>query len=40
MLKIQNLSKTYRGGKQAVRNLSLHVAAGDLYGFIGPNGAG
>lgn len=40
MLKIQNLSKTYRGGKQAVRDLSLHVAAGDLYGFIGPNGAG
>lgn len=40
MLTIQNLTKTYRGGKTAVENLSLTAEAGDIYGFIGHNGAG
>lgn len=40
MLKIKNLSKTYKGGKKAVDNLSLQVADGDIFGFIGHNGAG
>lgn len=40
MLEIKNLSKTYKGGKQAVKNLSLSIEAGDIYGFIGHNGAG
>lgn len=40
MLKIEGLTKTYRGGKRAVNNLSLHVEPGDIYGFIGHNGAG
>lgn len=40
MLKIENLSKTYRGGKAAVKKLSLHVQPGDLFAFVGPNGAG
>ena len=40
MLKISNLSKTYKGGKKAVDNLSLEIAGGDIYGFIGHNGAG
>ena len=40
MLEIQHLTKTYKGGKKAVDNLSLRVAAGDIYGFIGANGAG
>ncbi|MHB8064502.1 MAG: ABC transporter ATP-binding protein, partial [Ruminiclostridium sp.] len=40
MLKIRNLSKTYKGGKKAVDNLSLDIASGDIYGFIGHNGAG
>ncbi len=39
MLKIQNLTKKY-GDKVAVDNLSLHIAAGEIYGFIGHNGAG
>ena len=39
-MRIEHLSKTYRGGKRAVDDLSLHVAAGDIYGFIGHNGAG
>lgn len=40
MLTIQNLTKTYKGGKTAVDNLNLNVEAGDIYGFIGHNGAG
>jgi ABC-2 type transport system ATP-binding protein len=40
MLKISNLSKTYKGGKKAVDNLSLEIENGDIYGFIGHNGAG
>lgn len=40
MLRIQNLTKIYRGGKRAVSQLSLEVKAGDIYGFIGHNGAG
>ncbi len=39
MLRIENLTKTY-GDKKAVDNLSLHIAAGEIYGFIGHNGAG
>ena len=40
MLSIKNLTKTYKGGKKAVDNLTLDIAAGDIYGFIGHNGAG
>ena len=39
MLSIQNLTKTY-GDKCAVDHLSLHIAPGEIYGFIGHNGAG
>lgn len=39
MLKINNLTKKY-GDKVAVNNLSLHIAPGEIYGFIGHNGAG
>lgn len=40
MLEIRNFSKTYKGGKRAVNKLSLTVETGDIYGFIGHNGAG
>lgn len=39
MLRIENLTKRY-GEKTAVNNLSLHIAPGEIYGFIGHNGAG
>ena len=39
MLKIEHLTKTY-GDKKAVDDLSLHIAPGEIYGFIGHNGAG
>lgn len=40
MLKINNLTKVYKGGKKAVSNVNISVEAGDIYGFIGHNGAG
>lgn len=40
MLKIVNLSKSYKGSKKAVDNISLEVKGGELVGFIGHNGAG
>ncbi|EJR68517.1 hypothetical protein IIO_00045 [Bacillus cereus VD115] len=40
MLEIINFSKTYKGGKKAVEHLNITVKAGDIFGFIGHNGAG
>lgn len=40
MLEIKNLTKVYKGNKKAVDSLSLTVEAGDIFGFIGHNGAG
>ena len=38
---INQLSKTYAGSKQAALDrLTLTVAAGEVYGFLGANGAG
>lgn len=39
MLKIEHLTKLY-GSKKAVDDLNLHIAPGEIYGFIGHNGAG
>ncbi len=39
MLRIEHLTKTY-GAKAAVDDLTLHIAPGEIYGFIGHNGAG
>ena len=39
MLKIEHLTKAF-GDKLAVDDLSLHIAPGEIYGFIGHNGAG
>ncbi len=38
-LKIQNLSKTYANGVQALKNISLEIPTG-MFGLLGPNGAG
>lgn len=40
MLKIDHLTKHYKGSSKGVTDLSLHVAPGDIYAFIGHNGAG
>lgn len=39
MLRIEHFTKTY-GHKTAVDDLSLHIAPGEIFGFIGHNGAG
>ena len=40
MLRIENLTKHYKGSNKGVTNLSLHVESGDVFAFIGHNGAG
>ena len=39
-LRIDGLTKSYRGGLTAVDGLSLHVSQGQVLGLLGPNGAG
>ena len=40
MLEFKGVSKSYPGKPFAVKSLNLKVNAGDIYGFIGHNGAG
>ena len=37
---LNHLSKTYPGGKEAVRQVCLELEEGSVFGFLGPNGAG
>jgi ABC-2 type transport system ATP-binding protein len=37
---VEDLTKTYADGTEAVRGISLRVRAGESYGILGPNGAG
>ena len=40
MIKIENLSKSYKKGKKVIDNLNLEIRDGEIFGFLGPNGAG
>ncbi len=39
-LDIQGLTKTYKGGVQALKGVDLTVEQGDFFALLGPNGAG
>ena len=40
MLKINHLTKHYKGSSKGVTDVTLHVERGDIYAFTGHNGAG
>ncbi len=40
MIEINNVSKTYNGVKKAIKDVSFKVNGGEIFGFIGHNGAG
>ena len=39
-LVLEGLKKTYKGGVEAVKGISLEVKQGDFFALLGPNGAG
>jgi ABC-2 type transport system ATP-binding protein len=39
-IRIEELSKTYAGGKRALNEVSFDVPRGQIFGLLGPNGAG
>ena len=40
MIKIKNVSKSYKKGNKVVDQINLEVKDGEIFGFIGQNGAG
>ena len=40
ILSISNLSKTYAGGFEALKNVNLEIERGEIFALLGPNGAG
>ena len=40
IISIQDLSKTYANGYQALRTINLDIARGEILALLGPNGAG
>jgi ABC-2 type transport system ATP-binding protein len=37
---VRRLRKTYPGGAEAVKGIDFEVAAGEVFGLLGPNGEG
>ncbi|MEG0314633.1 MAG: cell division ATP-binding protein FtsE [Erysipelotrichaceae bacterium] len=40
MILIENVSKAYKNGVQALKNINLHISAGEFVYIIGPTGSG
>jgi ABC-2 type transport system ATP-binding protein len=39
-ISVSNLSKTYKSGFQALKNINLDIKNGEIFALLGPNGAG
>ena len=37
---INNLSKVYKNGLTALKNINLNIKKGEIFAMLGPNGAG
>jgi len=40
IISVKNVSKTYAGGFEALKNVSLDIDKGEIFALLGPNGAG
>jgi ABC-2 type transport system ATP-binding protein len=40
IITVDNLSKTYASGLQALKNINLEIRSGEIFALLGPNGAG
>ncbi len=40
ILEVAGISKRYKGGSEAVKNVTFNVNKGEFFAFLGPNGAG
>src|SRR5207342_922262 len=40
IISVENLSKTYASGLQALKSVNLEIRKGEIFALLGPNGAG
>src|SRR5690606_33840702 len=40
IISVQNVTKTYASGFQALRGVNLDIRQGEIFALLGPNGAG
>jgi len=40
VIEVSNLSKTYKSGLHALKDVNLAIKRGEIFALLGPNGAG
>ncbi|MEP4034629.1 MAG: multidrug ABC transporter ATP-binding protein, partial [Roseibium polysiphoniae] len=40
IISVRDLQKTYSGGFEALKSVSLEIEEGEVFALLGPNGAG